>query len=743
MNPTRFNRLRVEFDRWRLVWQEVETYLDRVEGSRAGDAPHQARCAALHDAAIAIEHLRLRRDRKWLPPGLRMQSGGSPVVAEAFAARKYELPGPLDLEIAAAGLIVDEDGKPLKSPPKVKLFGTEYLFDVWNPDTRQFEALLTPVYSFGKLLYPPPQSQHPWIPLLFLAPIAQPEIGENDGSDDSLFSYPRRQAAADEGATELKAWSALREQRLQAIEEDAVMDSLVDGQPEFDQLAQLVSNGDFASARTLVGQARTLANADLGAIAAGMAQLTEFDAEDEALPALAALESALAEEVADLNTLIGLLQSTPTAEHRSQAAALVAGLPQLVMLAPHAAKIYTELDLAIDERIAYPDGPLRSLRLLEVATAKMWRARKVWFSQRTPQLARLGQRFLSRFRANLTSLVTTGSSDLTNALLGSHVAVATAAGADLLPLDAPASALIDLKRGDIAVLSGARPALAIVLGVAPPASGSQRIRISPLRVSLARGVGLDGIPGLVNDGVSLGRSLSRLVTGDELCRGRRAGEPEADGIVQDVAALWSRLKLLQGGDFTLALPAPFDSNLALPVQATPSVPLEARAPSLLLPTGAYDATRDPPEPLVAAPGELLLLRGRDADGLWWQAAVTVEGSEVTTLEAQGVSPVEDPSSPICCQAETPVVMLTLAQNTLPVPLCSHVTLHRSFLGFGWPTLAIGKILPAMVDDRTQHLVAIPSGNGFSFGVGDQGEPVDRAPELEAATHVLDLWLGGR
>jgi hypothetical protein len=102
MKPVRLNRLRVEFDRWRLVWQEVETFLDRVEGCRADDAPHQARSAALHDAAIALERLRLRRDRKWLPPGLRVQSSGSPAIAEAFSARKYELPGPLDIEIAAA-----------------------------------------------------------------------------------------------------------------------------------------------------------------------------------------------------------------------------------------------------------------------------------------------------------------------------------------------------------------------------------------------------------------------------------------------------------------------------------------------------------------------------------------------------------------------------------------------------------------------------------------------------------------
>lgn len=743
MKPVRLNRLRVEFDRWRLIWQEVETFLDRVEGCRADDAPHHARSAALHDAAIALEHLRLRRDRRWLPPGPRMRSSASPTIAEAFSARKYELPGPLDLEIAAAGLVVDEDGKPLTDPPKVKLFGTEYLFDVWNPETHEFEALLTPVYSFGRLLYPPPQSPHPWLPMLFLAPVALVEVGDSDSSDDSLFSFPRRQAAADEGATELKTWSQLREHRAQMVEDDAVAETLVEGQPDFDQLAQHISDNQFAPARTLVSQARALASADLGAITAGITELEEFDAEDEALPALTALKSALQGEVAALDTLNTLLAGTATSERRNQATALVLELPSLTTLAPHAAKLYTELDVSINERIAYPDGPLRSLRLLEVATAKTWRARKVWFSQRAPQLERLGQRFLSRFRSNLTALVTGGASDLDSTLVGSHVAVATAAGADLLPIDAAPSSVARVKRGDIAVIGGSRPALAILLGAAAPVRGTQRVKIAPLRVSLARGPGLDGIPGLVTDGATLGRSLSRPVTGDELRRGQRAGEPEADGIVQDIAALWSQLKLLQGADFSLALPAPFDGNLALPVHATTSTPLEARSPCLLLPTGPYDATKKPAEPLVAAPGEVLLLRGRDFDGLWWQGAVTVGASQMTTLEAQGQSPVEDPSSPLCCQAETPVVMLVLTQNTLPVPLCSHVTVHRGFLGFGWPTLAIGKILPASVDSRTQHLVAMASGNGFSFAVGQQGEPVDRTPELEAATTILNQWLGGR
>jgi hypothetical protein len=381
----------------------------------------------------------------------------------------------------------------------------------------------------------------------------------------------------------------------------------------------------------------------------------------------------------------------------------------------------------------------------------MWRSRLPWFRLRKARfLDPLLNRLIGRFEASLSGLVISGNTGFP--LAGTRTGVPAAAQADKLPLTAdPPVDTAAVRAGQIAVVGGARPALAVVLGAAVAVGNRPRLDILPLRVSQAQGLGLDGIPGLVQAEAPLGAALSPLLTGDELRRGRRAGEPEADGLPQEVVALWSRLKLLRGTAFALELPAPFDAGLNLPVYATAERPLAARTGKLLVATNAYDAAKKPPEPLFATPGELLLLRGRDAGGNWWQGVVEAAGAVVTTLEAENASPVVDPASPLCCEPETPVVLVVLAQNSMPVDLVDHVILHRRFLGFQWPGLAVGRFLPSRIDPDAKVISVARVGGGFRFDettaaatLGAMGQTyVDRGPELEAAAQILDGWLGRR
>src|SRR5688572_4679017 len=111
MKPVRPSRLRSEVDLWRVSWQQVETFHDRVEGARDEDFPYAVRSSALYDAAIVLERLRLRREGTWMPHPLRMGLGGNNAsIKTAFDDRKYDLPGPLEVEMAVAGLVVDDDG---------------------------------------------------------------------------------------------------------------------------------------------------------------------------------------------------------------------------------------------------------------------------------------------------------------------------------------------------------------------------------------------------------------------------------------------------------------------------------------------------------------------------------------------------------------------------------------------------------------------------------------------------------
>ena len=739
-----------EVQLWRIQWQQVETFLDRLDGARDDDRPLAVRCKALYDAAVVAERLSQRRGGAWLPNAGPMYSGpGGPGAVPAYEALQYHLPGAFDIEAAVAGLAF-EDEEPATDPPKVRLDGTEDVFELWDPDSRSFLPLCVPAYGFGTFHYPPPQRAHPFIAGLLVQVSEALRIGKDDGSDDSLFSVPRRQAAADNGFVGLKPWSELRQERLRRLADDGEAEKLAKGQPEFGKLVEKLQSADDAMARTLVQAAATRASEDVAALDAGLAALRKEDPEDESLIPLQAFRAAVAAERQALAAAGPLLTGSVTLAERSRAKELLSGLPTQASLDTTLGEIYRHLDEAIEARIAYPDGTLRTVRVIEGGLLKMWRSRLPWFRLRKARfLDPLLNRCIGRFEASLSGLVSSGNTGFP--LTGTRTGAPVAAQADKLPLAAdPPVNTVAMRAGQIAVVGGARPALAVVLGASAAVGNRARLHILPLRVSLAQGLGLDGVPGLVQAEAPLGAALSSLLSGDELRRGRRADDPEADGIPQEAVALWSRLKLLRGAAFALELPAPFDAGLSLPVYATAEQPLAARAGRLLVvDKNAYDATKKPPEPLFATPGELLLLRGRDAAGTWWQGVVEAAGAVVTTLEAEKASPVVDPASPLCCEPETPVVLVVLAQNSVPKDLVENVSLHRRFLGFTWPGLAVGQFLPARLDPDAKVVSVASVGNGFRFdettaaaSLGATGQAyVDRGPELEAAAQILDSWLG--
>ena len=131
----------------------------------------------------------------------------------------------------------------------------------------------------------------------------------------------------------------------------------------------------------------------------------------------------------------------------------------------------------------------------------------------------------------------------------------------------------------------------------------------------------------------------------------------------------------------------------------------------------WDRTQSPPEQAVARKGELLLVRGRDADGVLWQGVVEVEsayrttGAMVARMEGSGIQRLStdvhdlvvdeaDGASPVhrCvpCGKDEDVVVLVFSQVWLDRELVSELSFRRDFAGFDAPSLAAGVPLPPRV-----------------------------------------------
>ncbi|NOK13067.1 hypothetical protein, partial [Corallococcus exercitus] len=163
-------------------------------------------------------------------------------------------------------------------------------------------------------------------------------------------------------------------------------------------------------------------------------------------------------------------------------------------------------------------------------------------------------------------------------------------------------------------------------------------------------------------------------------------------------------------------------------------PVEVGATRLFLdgmPSASASGSSKPVQ--VARPGELLLVRGADDEGTWWQGVAQVDTVDVRTgAAARADDEVTTTPTPLCCGDDEEVVVITLRDLQLPKALVRDVTLRRDFKGFGGPSLATGVMLPIELDPGTANIT-----------VQDGGvtKTVLRDPELRAATTVLKSWLG--
>jgi hypothetical protein len=178
------------------------------------------------------------------------------------------------------------------------------------------------------------------------------------------------------------------------------------------------------------------------------------------------------------------------------------------------------------------------------------------------------------------------------------------------------------------------------------------------------------------------------------------------------------------------LPAPFPSIEHFPIEE----PVAVGATRLFLKSVPPPAQSGSARPIMMArPGEILLIRGADTDGNWWQSAIEVARVEALTgAAAREQDDATGTPTPTCCENEAPVIVVTLREMLIPHDLVRNVTISRSFQGFGPSSLAAREMLPETLDPDTATL-----------RVTDGGEQkvVLRDPELQAAIRVLDGWLG--
>ncbi|WP_298460917.1 hypothetical protein [uncultured Cellulomonas sp.] len=486
-----------------------------------------------------------------------------------------------------------------------------------------------------------------------------------------------------------------------------------------------------------------------------------------ALAAVATAASALAAGLA--GAPLGLPVPAPvTAARRAAAVSLDGALDALpgagsltgaLAVPVESGALAREIDAVVAGRVAYPDGSLRILRTLEVAFARWWPSLVRWMALRClpgGTLDRAVTRFLQPFVDGLAALV--AGTDGGFAVDGLAVAGPVSLGGTLVPTDSPASLVPTLGRvveaGQVAVLTGARPAAVVVLGVG---RDGDRLALlcAPLRLSLAGPDVAPGVPGLVADGAAVAGPSVRLAAA-ELRRGR-ADDPARDGLVEQAVALHSELALLLGRDRVATslggAGVPDPSGPALQTVTWHGTAPASTAAFVLhgVPEAWWDRSGERPEPRLVRPGELVLLRGAvppgpdgdpgDPGGGTVQTVVEVDravwlpGSmlgrvdlsraAVLAVDPAALGDLDGPA--LLCGPRDDLVLVTVRRTWQATALAGPLTLRRDFAGFDLPSLAVGSPLgDALVLAVTGAAPRGPSG-------------VDRELELAAATGLLDDW----
>ncbi|QAT84711.1 hypothetical protein EJ065_3144 [Corallococcus coralloides] len=712
-------RLSMELDGWQAAWKQLEAFLDRMDGVADQDAPHVQTVCALLPVFNVIERARSRAVGVALAPALAAapRGEGLPAVSVgSLVGSESRLPGVEELEFAVGTIGADGDGKLTGA---ALLAGTVTLFAFRDEKHGGEVAVRVPTYDFG--------------------PLAASGTVE-DAIDAGLFTTDQRKDAAESGVAELGTWTGLRTTRraeLQTTSETVSLSSVLDGL----SVSSASSAFDPVASGATARQGECLA--DRNVLLQAKATLEEQGAAPELTDALQRAADSLQASATDYGAVATALQpprtviasvsglaSLKTTLRRADSPGIPGQLSnELTTLDIEAGK---GMDEAVASRLAYPDGSLRMLRTLEWSLRFHWVFRQRWFDVRNrAALAPLLTLVLKPFCDSLTRVLAGQSTGIP--LVGPVALVKdTLTQATALSVT-PTVDLGQVQPGHVAHVGGDRPTLALVLGWEVKGA-EKRLRIAPLNVSIATDAKLPGVAGLVRSGTPVdGSAVS--VSSQELMDGHAATGPQADGVVQEIIALGAKLNLIlgQGGGAlglvppAVAAPYPGQTFKLLP-------PVEVGATRLFLDGIPLASTSGSSKPVqVARPGELLLVRGADDEGTWWQGVATVDTVDVRTgAAARADDEVTTAPTPLGCGDDEEVVVITLRDLQMPKALVRDVTLRRDFKGFGGPSLATGVMLPIELDSGTANVT-----------VQDGGvtKTVLRDPELRAATTVLKSWLG--
>lgn len=796
---------------WKTVWQQVETFLDQIDGAAQKDDPHRRRMEGLLRAARAIEHEQARANPGralgdplitalptvvYVPTTDRTESIGN---AWDDAVRRWRIPGLDEVELAAGLLAVNDKGEIEGDETIVLRPVVPVLQQVTAAGT--IETLRLPSYPG-----PPGGTVAEALP----APL-WPSV-KDSGGRISLFSREaRRKATLGEtgDASPVSAWSTLcRARRVagrtQTSGDDQVkLSGSISGPPwgaATTSAAQVIALARSASAfppgvavpaattgqlRLLVAGARAAIGSDAEDLTAAAAMVADDGVGDPALAGLitqagavggARLTSLTAIDEAAAQLAAAPLATEPRVRLRQaadamQGLALPAGLlgePIEGVVAAVSSPLAMELDRTVAARIEYPDGTLRGLRALENGFVATWPAYRRWFVLRfgavlSPALAG----FRAPFLAGLSALLRGGFTGLDTA--GLTVGAAGAAvGADQIDLEQPAGMAASLsgalEAGQLGIVGGDRPAPVVILGV-QARLGQACLQIGPLRLSTASPMDAPGPAGILPAGTPIGRFVPRGASPRELRRGRSDDGPGHDALVREALNLYGRLGLLFGtGEverlLQLAVPSPTPEPPALygtvPGNATTLIVHGLPAAFWAYPGQDGVPADGGPEPRLARPGELLLIRGvvkgDGGDGTTVPPPVTVQApievddvyalrgdalSRVDTSRAAVLStspdalPAEPPASgaALVCGPDDPLTVVLLRRSWSREPLLSGVRLVRGFAGFDGASLAARTLLP---------LDLVGSMLGAGTPVPDVPW-VGRAQEFTAALDTVDAW----
>lgn len=617
-----------EQQRWKVTWQQVETFLDQIDGAADSDGVHRRRMEGLLRAARAVEHERARAAPDTalgdpvitaLPPAAYVVKDGSTATLSAAdawddAKRRWRLPGADETELAVGLLAVDPGNGEIYGDHNVNLPPPVTVFQMLGEDGVRRPLRLPS--------YPGPASAT--IAEGFFAGPAGPSV-KDVGERISLFGHDARLAATmgtGGDASPLRLWSTLcRARRLadrtQSSGDDQVkLSSFVTGPPWGTGTAQplqqvaligagiaLLPAGAAVPAATLT-QLRTAVAAALAAVRPDAEDLfaaaAMVDADGVSDPALAELiatagaaSATRLTSLAAIDTTAAGLQSAPTSGAlRTELDSAVAALGQAVLPAalfagpvegrvlPQESPLAMELDRQVEARVSYPDGTLRGLRTLEGGFVATWPAFRRWFVLRyAGVLAPAMTAFRSPFVAGLGAILRGGFTGLTAD--GLTIGAAGAAiGTDQIDLDLPGSTVATLagalEPGQVGMIGGERPAAVVLVGVSARL-GRASLHVSPLRLSTASPSVAPGPVGTVPPGTAIGRLAARGLTPRELRRGRSDDGPGHDAPVREALSLYSRLGLLFGTDAVERWLQGLPATAAL---ATRLVPEPAAPPTL-------------------------------------------------------------------------------------------------------------------------------------------------------------------